>query len=201
MRYEDFSLTEIASRLLIHIARVKRSRALDPFESKKIHSGTTGLVENWRLRLTPAATPPRPPTIHTSVTPEHEPSVNSGSPTPMNVCLIFYLVFSSIPTATIQVDDPRSVYKLPEVIDGQKVYPGIKDLPTHIRANFRNEFIHYVIRDVFNSEHPWVNPDLQALQHAYDQVYLAYPARIRHNDAVSHPVSTFSLFTACNRVV
>lgn len=25
---------------------------MDPFESEKIHSGTTGLVENWRLKLT-----------------------------------------------------------------------------------------------------------------------------------------------------
>ena len=89
------------------------------------------------------------------------------------------------------MEDSRPVYKLPEYVDRQKVYPGIKDLPSHIRLNFRNGFIRYVIRNIFNSEQPWANPDLSTLQRTYDQVYPAYPARLQHNDAVFHPVSTF----------
>jgi hypothetical protein len=69
------------------------------------------------------------------------------------------------------------------------VYPGIKDLPAHLRAGFRNEFIRYVMKQVANSEAPWTNPDLDSIQASYDIVYPIFPARIRHSDAVYHPVS------------
>ena len=68
------------------------------------------------------------------------------------------------------------------------MYPGIKDLPAHIREGFRNTYIRLVIRDVFNSEEPWINPDLPTLQRTYDATYPAYPARLQPNDAVFHPV-------------
>jgi hypothetical protein len=87
----------------------------------------------------------------------------------------------------------------PRLSTAKRVYPGIKDLPPHVRTNFRNRFIRYVIRDIFNSEQPWANPDLPTIQHAYDQVYPAYPALIRHNDAVSIQSVNFFL-TACNRI-
>jgi hypothetical protein len=78
---------------------------------------------------------------------------------------------------------------MPKKIKGQKVYPGVKDLPQHIRVDFRNMFICLVIWDVINSEGPWLNPDLPLLQHTYNKVFPAYPARLQVGDAVSHPVS------------
>lgn len=99
--------------------------------------------------------------------------------------LLFHL-FDSI--ALTQVDDARAVFALPRTVNQQKVYPGIKDLPPHIRMNFRNGFIRSVIHGVFNSGAPWANPDLQTLQLSYDRIYPAYPARLQPNDAVSHPV-------------
>jgi hypothetical protein len=76
---------------------------------------------------------------------------------------------------------------------GTKVYPGVKDLPAHIRPKFRNEFIRYVIKQVANSELPWTNPDIDSLQAMYQIVYPIFPARIRQSDAVHHPVSNFLL--------
>ena len=92
----------------------------------------------------------------------------------------------------IQTEDTLAVYPLPKIVNQQKVYPGIKDLPSHIRTNFRNLFIRPVIQDIFNSEQPWVNPDLSALQLAYDNAYPAYPARLQWSDAVVHPVRSCS---------
>ena len=87
------------------------------------------------------------------------------------------------------MEDTRPVFLLPKVgANRQKVYPGVKDLPDHIRIGFRNTFIRVVIRDVFNSETPWTNPDLETVQLAYNKIFPAYPARLRCNDAVHHPV-------------
>lgn len=92
-----------------------------------------------------------------------------------------------------QVEDRRPVFLLPRIMGNrQKVYPGIKDLPPHIRASFRNTFIRVIIRDIFNSEQPWANPNLMSLQLAYNRIYSAYPARLRCNDAVVHPVGSHS---------
>ena len=101
-----------------------------------------------------------------------------------------------------QEEDTRSVYLLPRIVivDGarQKVYPGIKDLPAHIRTDFRNTFIRVVIREVFSSDQPWSNPDLPMLQLAYDKVYPLHPARLRCNDAAFHPVNPDSHI--CNAI-
>ena len=78
------------------------------------------------------------------------------------------------------------------MVKGSKVNPGVKDLPTSIHANFHNIFICHVIRHVTNSEVPWANPDVDVLQSMYNTVYPMSPARLRHNDAVYHPVSNFS---------
>lgn len=86
------------------------------------------------------------------------------------------------------MEDSRTVYLLPRFVKRQKVFPGIKDLPPHIRTDFRNRFIRVVIRDIFNSKQPWTNPDVATLQRVYDQVFPAYTARLRANDAVFHPV-------------
>ena len=45
--------------------------------------------------------------------------------------------------------DSHAVYPLPKFVKCQKVFPGIKDLPPHIRTDFRNRFIRVVIRDIF----------------------------------------------------
>jgi len=88
-----------------------------------------------------------------------------------------------------QVGDDLAVFLLPRHdSQRQKIYPGIKDLPPHIRIGFCNNFIRVAIRNVFNSEEPWVNPDLASLQLLYDRVYEAYPARLRCGDAIVHPV-------------
>ena len=72
------------------------------------------------------------------------------------------------------------------------MYPGIKDLPINIRQNFRSEFIRFVIKQVANSQSPWVNPDVRSLQPIYELIYPTFPARLRHSDAVYHPVSLLS---------
>ena len=77
------------------------------------------------------------------------------------------------------------------MVRGSKVYPGVKDLPIHLRQNFRNEFIRFIIREVTNSQLPWTNPDVASLQSAFQVIYPLFPARLRHSDAVCHPVSYF----------
>jgi len=80
-------------------------------------------------------------------------------------------------------------FTLPRIVNGTKVYPGVKDLPAHIHQNFRNEFIRFVIKHIANSELPWVNPDVDSFQTMFNIVYPTFRARIRHNDAIYHPVS------------
>jgi len=119
-----------------------------------------------------------------------------------------YVRRSSFPLPTNytddQMEDTRPVYPLPRItIVGtirQKVYPGIKELPEHIRTNFRNTFIRVVIRNVFSSNQPWSNPDLQMLQLAYDKVFPSYPARLRCNDAIFHPVTSTLLCLQCDEL-
>ena len=100
-------------------------------------------------------------------------------------------------TAIIQFDEASQIptFTLPRIIKGAKVYPGIKDLPAHIRQNFRNEFIRFIIKQVASSQSPWVNPDVKSLQSMYELIYPTFPARLRHSDAVYHPVS-YSPLTA-----
>lgn len=70
-----------------------------------------------------------------------------------------------------------------------KIFPGVKDLPDHIRPNFRNDFIRLVFKQIAISQSPWTNPDVNALQAVYQIAYPIFPARIRHSDAVFNPVS------------
>ena len=44
------------------------------------------------------------------------------------------------------------------------MYPGIKDLPINIHQNFHSEFIHFIIKQVTNSQSPWVNPDVRSVE-------------------------------------
>jgi len=75
-------------------------------------------------------------------------------------------------------ESPLPGFTIPRNVDGVKVLPGIKDLPDHIRPNFRNEFIRSVVKQVANSQSPWTNPDVNALQAIYQTVYPIFPARI-----------------------
>ena len=172
---------------------------MDPFETKKIHPGATGLVDNWRLRLAPAPGLVSPQLSHTSVTPEWSPGPSTPTttptpmltptPTPSSVRLsLFFPLLSFSLTVSMQVDDGRQSFMLTKVVNRHRVFPGIKDLPHHIRADFRNAFIRPVMQSVFNSSEPWVNPDLSTLQNIYDSIYPVYPARLQPNDAVFHPV-------------
>ena len=65
---------------------------MDPFETKKVHSGTTGLVDNWREKLAPppSTLSPQLPTPRTApTTPEHQRSPSSSivMVTPTPVCV------------------------------------------------------------------------------------------------------------------
>lgn len=55
------------------VTRVKRSRAMDPFESEKIHTGTTGLVDNWRSKLAAS------PSAISQIAPERSLTLSSSS--------------------------------------------------------------------------------------------------------------------------
>jgi len=83
---------------------------------------------------------------------------------------------------------PLAVFAMPKTVKGVKLLPGVKDLPSHIRQNFRNEFIRFVMKQTANSRSPWTNPDVNALQAMYQIVYPIFPARIQHSDAVFNPV-------------
>ncbi|KAF9791047.1 hypothetical protein BJ322DRAFT_1104702 [Thelephora terrestris] len=169
--------------------RIKRCRAIDPFEPERVHSGATGLVDGWRSKLTSLSTSsPTMVSPYTSFTEESQPSPSPASRVPLVT-----------PLTIMAMEDPRPVYLLPRFINRQKTYPGIKDLPSHIRMDFRNRFIRVIIRDIFNSERPWTNPDLETLQRVYDKVYPAYVARLRTNDAVFHPTIT-SIGVIRNRI-
>lgn len=87
------------------------------------------------------------------------------------------------------------MFALPRSIKGVKVYPGLKDLPAHLRQNFRNEFIRYVIKCVANLQSPWANPSIESIQVSYQLVYPLFPAQVRNNDAVHHPVSDYPPLT------
>jgi hypothetical protein len=164
---------------------------MDPFETDKVDPGTTGLVDNWRSKL---ARTPAVLNLRTPVTPERQQSPSLSTlavtPTPLSVRSTHSLpsLWTDL-VALTQIEDTLPVYMLPRFVNRQKVYPGIKDLPTRIHTNFRNTFIRLIIRDVFTSTQPWVNPDLSMLQLAYDKIYPAYPAHLQSNDAVFHPVS------------
>ena len=97
--------------------------------------------------------------------------------------------------SSIQFEENPSIptFMLPKIVKGVKVYPGVKDLPTHLCLNFRKEFIRFVIKQVANSQAPWINPDVHSLQCMYQLVYPTFPAQLRHSDAAYHPVSYFSV--------
>lgn len=168
-----------------------------------VHSGATGLTDDWRTKIqSPYSAVPHQPLTPDLQTPDHNMfQYFPMTPTPMTPLsplsslsvrhLNIHPVFHS-KTAIQFGETPLPVFTLPRIVKGSKVYPGIKDLPPHIRQDFRNEFIRVVIKQVANSQSPWMNPDVESLQATYQVVYPIFPARIRHSDAVYHPVSNIS---------
>ena len=178
---------------------------MDPFESSSmVHSGATGLADDWRGKIEApySATSFESPALELQ-TPDHKTfphsqisSTSMASVSPLSSLsvrvFITHLLFGNL-KFIIQFDDaPLPTFTLPRIEKGTKVYPGIKDLPLHIRQNFRNEFIRFVIKQVANSQSPWVNLDVNSLQTMYQIVYPIFHARIRHSDAVYHPVGQLS---------
>ncbi|KAF9642383.1 hypothetical protein BDM02DRAFT_3133127 [Thelephora ganbajun] len=63
-------------------SKLKRSRAIDPFEfSSMVHPGATGLVDNWRTKITP---PPGTPSPRSFTFNFQTPDRNTMSPSPMS---------------------------------------------------------------------------------------------------------------------
>jgi len=165
--------------------RLKRSRAIDPFESSSmVSSRATGLVDDWRTRIQ---------SPHDSGSPR---SLVLGPQTPNRNGLLDSPTTSAAMTPASSLsslnseENPLPTFTLPRSVKGTKVYPGIRDLPAHIRDRFRDEFIRFVMKQVANSKSPWTNPDVDSLQTAYNIVYPTFPARIRHSDAVYHPTTS-----------
>ena len=179
---------------------------MDPFESSSmVHSGATGLTDDWREKvaspynatsLQSLALDPRTPNRSVRLHPPTTPALRVVVPprSSLSVCnSIAHLSHVDLQSIFQFEDIPINTFTLPKVENGSRNYPGVKDLPLHIRPNFRNEFIRFVIKHVANSKLPWMNPDLDSLQAMYNIVYPEFPARIRHSDAVYHPVGNLLL--------
>ena len=67
--------------------------------------------------------------------------------------------------------------------DGSKCAVGIQKLPDSIRPNFRENYIQRVIKLVFSSNTPWVNPSLDALQQGFDATFPSYRFQLHLDDA------------------
>ena len=178
-----------------------------------VHSGATGLVDDWQTRVVS----PYSTTSSKSLTLDLQTLNRNALPlSPMGATSVALMSMSSPLSLSVHFDishhlsiDLKSAFQfeeapllptftLPRIVNGLKVFPGIKDLPAHIRQNFRNEFIRFVIKQVANSQSPWINPDVNALQAMYQLVYPVFPTQLRHSDAVYHPVSSFLTVTPEN---
>ena len=184
--------------------RLKRLRAIDPFESSSmVHPSATGLVDDWRTKImSPYST-----TFPQSLAPDLQAPDNMSLLSPMSSTMMISCASTPSPFSPNVCDHAcrlsginlpsitqrEETFILPRIVNGSKSYPGVKNLPLHLRPNFRNEFIRSVIKQVANSQSPWINPDVQSLQSMYELIYPAWPARIRHSDAVYHPVSYSSI--------
>ena len=168
-----------------------------------VHSGATGLVDDWRMKVRPSHSPPPlqfptldPPTPDRHTFP-YSPMISASSMSTLSSLSVRCPITQrtcprrSTDLRVIQFEEvPLPGFAILKAVPGQpKVSPGIRNLPAHIRPNFRNEFIRFVMKQTANSQSPWTNPDVDALQAMYQIVYPIFPARIRQNDAVFNPVS------------
>ena len=148
---------------------MKRSRAIDLFESSSmVHASATGLVDDWQTKIvSPYGTAsPRSLTLNLW-TQDYNTSLISltslttmishvSTPSSFSVCdrARHSLPANSLSAIQLEEISPVSTFTLPKITKGGKVYPGIKDLPIHIRQNFHNEFICFVIKQVASSRSP-----------------------------------------------
>lgn len=65
---------------------------------------------------------------------------------------------------------------------------GIRDLPGPIRVGFRGHFIRRIIKSVFTSTSPWVNPPIETLQQEFDATYPNHHVKLHLDDAAVVPV-------------
>ena len=84
------------------------------------------------------------------------------------------------------------VYSFPRKFKGEKgkvQVPGLKDLPHGIQSNFRNMFIHHIMKLVFSDPSPWNNPSILVYQHEFDLIYSPLQYRLHIDEAVVVPVT------------
>ena len=72
--------------------------------------------------------------------------------------------------------------------NGEKWTVGIQDLPSTIRVTFRGNYIRRIIRTVFSSTSPWLNPPIETLQQEFNAAYPNYQVKLRPDDAAVAPV-------------
>lgn len=72
---------------------------------------------------------------------------------------------------------------------GKTQVPGLKDLPHGIQSNFRNTFIHHIMKLVFSGTSPWSNPSLSVYQHEFGVIYSSFQYRLHGDDAVVLPTN------------
>jgi len=72
--------------------------------------------------------------------------------------------------------------------NGVECAVGIRDLPPAIRDDFRNDFIRRIMKLIFSSRTPWINPSIETLQQEFDAAFPTYHATLHHDDAVVVPV-------------
>ena len=65
---------------------------------------------------------------------------------------------------------------------------GIQDLPNTIRPRFRDKFIRRIIKCVFSSHTPWINPSIGTLQQEFNATYPNHHIRLHLDDAGIFPV-------------
>ena len=75
--------------------------------------------------------------------------------------------------------------------DGTKYVAEIQNLPDPIRLGFRNTYIRRVIKRVFTSSTPWINPPIDVLQQEFNTAYPSYNIKLHPDDAATAPVCVF----------
>ena len=72
--------------------------------------------------------------------------------------------------------------------NGEKWTVGIQDLPSVIRVTFQGNYIRRIIRTVFSSTSPWINPPIETLQREFNAAYPNYQVKLHLDDAAVAPV-------------
>lgn len=88
---------------------------------------------------------------------------------------------------------PMKVYSLPrkhkDEATGKTHVPGLKDLPLGMQSNFRNTFIHRIMKLTLSGDQPWNNPTVAVYQKEFNNIYPQFQYQLCADDAVILPVS------------